>query len=109
MTLLTKQWWSRWVAEYLPTLQTRSKWRSENPGTWAIGDLVLVAEDNLTPMHWPLARITALHTGNDGHIRAVRVQIATRRVYKTNCENSPPSVQRLIKLFQFRHNYQKLL
>ena len=74
MTLLTKQWWSRWVTEYLPTLQTRSKWRSENPGTWAIGDLVLVAEDNLTPMHWPLARITALYTGNDGHIRTVKVK-----------------------------------
>ena len=74
MTKLTAQWWSRWVAEYLPTLQTRSKWRSETPGIWQIGDLVLVAEDNLPPMHWPLARITALHTGNDGHIRAVRIK-----------------------------------
>ena len=73
MSKLTAHWWSRWVSEYLPTLQPRAKWRSENPGEWKKGDLVLVAEDNLPPLQWPLARITATFTGNDGHIRAIRV------------------------------------
>ena len=53
MARLTAHWWSRWIAEYLPTLQKRAKWQSENPGKWAVGDLVLVAEDNLPPL--PLA------------------------------------------------------
>ena len=77
MSKLTAHWWSRWIAEYLPTLQTRTKWRGENPGNWEIGELVLIAEDNMPPMYWPLARLTAVHTGNDGHIRAVRVRSPT--------------------------------
>ena len=74
MSKLTAHWWARWISEYLPTLQPRAKWRDENPGIWKKGDLVMVAEDNLPPLHWPLARITALYTGNDGHVRAARVK-----------------------------------
>ena len=74
MSKLTAHWWARWISEYLPTLQPRAKWREENPCTWKKGDLVMVAEDNLPPLQWPLARITSLYTGNDGHVRAARVK-----------------------------------
>ncbi|KAH0819140.1 hypothetical protein GEV33_003651 [Tenebrio molitor] len=47
------------------TSNAKSKWR--NPDTTpAVGSLVLIADDDLPPLRWNLARITELHFGNDG-------------------------------------------
>lgn len=70
---MTQDFWKRWRVEYLNTLQSRSKWTkpSSNP---KIGDLVLLKDQNLPVLQWPLARIIKTHPGTDGVIRVVTVK-----------------------------------
>ena len=39
-----------------------------------IGDLVLLAEDNQTPLQWKPGRIQKTYPGNDGNVRKVKVK-----------------------------------
>lgn len=48
---LYRSFWNRWYKEYLPTLQQRHKWTQQKENL-NVGDLVLVAENNLPPSHW---------------------------------------------------------
>jgi hypothetical protein len=59
-------------ADYLNSLQQRSKWRSQQPDLQP-GMLVLLSEGNLPPMSWRLAIISATFPGLDGHVRVVTV------------------------------------
>ncbi|XP_033222820.1 uncharacterized protein LOC117176676 [Belonocnema kinseyi] len=72
-----QDFWKRWSTEYLNELNVRQKWRSDikNP---KIGMLVLLKEDNMPCMQWPLARIHELHPGNDGIVRTVTLKSANR-------------------------------
>jgi hypothetical protein len=63
----------RWSADYLNSLQQRSKWRSQQPDLQP-RMLVLLREENLAPMYWGLATINETFPGSDGHIRAVTVK-----------------------------------
>jgi len=65
---LQQIFWSRWKEEYLTLLQQRSKWRTPRPGR-VVDDLVLVKDENLPPMKWPLARMIELLFGGDGVAR----------------------------------------
>jgi len=67
--------WKRFSAEYLTTLQHRSKWTADRSNL-KIGDLVLVHQDT-QPLQWPLARITAVHPGKDGVVRVVDIKTST--------------------------------
>lgn len=64
MQYIANQFWSRWVKEYLPVLQIRSKWLASKANLKA-GDLVMVM-DLVTPIHsWPLARVREVFKGKD--------------------------------------------
>jgi len=74
-----QQFWKAWSREYLLTLQQRNKWRSvkaEMKVDDLVDDLVLVKEDGLPPTAWSVGRITEVHPGPDGHVRAVTVRTA---------------------------------
>ena len=85
LTTLAKRWqlitdlgntfWKRWHLEYLNTLQTRGKWTSDQPN-FEKGDIVLIQEDNIVPMQWPIARILNVFNGSDG-IHRVRTAKGT--------------------------------
>ncbi|EFN89905.1 hypothetical protein EAI_00958, partial [Harpegnathos saltator] len=57
--------WRRWSQEYLTSLVKRSKWCRTTPGL-RVGQLCLVRSEITSPCKWPLARITAVHPGDDG-------------------------------------------
>ncbi|XP_063913270.1 uncharacterized protein LOC135129931 [Zophobas morio] len=78
---LRQHFWQRWSREYLHTLQQRCKWNRLPARQPAPGDLVILKEDNTPPLQWPLARITALHPGQDGQCRVLSVK-TVRGVYK---------------------------
>jgi hypothetical protein len=65
---LRQHFWSRWSKEYLHQLQQRTKWTStiDHPQE---NTLVVLREDNVAPLQWPLGRIHAVHPGPDGVIR----------------------------------------
>ncbi|KOB51881.1 Transposon BEL-like protein [Operophtera brumata] len=49
-------------------LQNLTKWRKDrNP--LQDGDLVILKEDNLMPLHWKMARVSKLYKGRDGICR----------------------------------------
>lgn len=65
--------WKRWSNEYLQQLQVRSKWQQTKENL-AVGDLVLVKDENLPPGRWALGRVVELHPGTDGNVRVVTLK-----------------------------------
>lgn len=66
---------SRWHKEYLNKMINRSKWNKDNSNINK-GDIVVLKEDNIPPMHWALGRIIDTHPGTDGIVQAVTVKTA---------------------------------
>ena len=65
--------WKSWHRDHLLTLQIHKEWLSNGLPIFAVGDLVLIAEDNQRPLQWKLARITELYPGIDSVNRVVKV------------------------------------
>jgi len=59
-----QRFWQRWSPDYLQSLQQRQQWQRTSPNLQP-GNLVLLKEDNTTPLHWPIAVITETHPGKD--------------------------------------------
>lgn len=74
-----QRYWQRWSKQYLTQLQVTTRNLPTNP--MQVGSIVVLREDNLPPLCWPLARIISLHPGSDGIVRVVTVKTATG-VYK---------------------------
>lgn len=65
--------WTRWSFDYLQELQRRPKHNRQHKEL-KVGDMVILREDNLTPLQWRLGRIVQTHTGSDGVTRVVSVK-----------------------------------
>ena len=78
--------WKRWLKEYLPTLQERAKWMKPRRSL-EIGDLVLIADENVHRGKWPLGKVVDVFRGKDGYVRSAKVQtsltVLTRPVTKS--------------------------
>ena len=70
---LKSSFWKSWHRDYLATLQIRKRWLTSGP-EFAKGDLVLIAEDNQPPLHWKMARVIDLYSGNDEINRVAKVR-----------------------------------
>lgn len=71
-----QEFWKRWRLEYLSQLQGRTKrWRPAVP--IAVGQLVVIREENVPPIRWKMGRILQVHPGNDGVVRVVTLKTAT--------------------------------
>jgi hypothetical protein len=73
---LRQQFWCRWIREYIPQLQLRPKGQRITNDNVQPGDMVLIKEDNVVPLHWPLGRVVQVHPGHDGVVRVVSVKTA---------------------------------
>ncbi|XP_055591256.1 uncharacterized protein LOC129743296 [Uranotaenia lowii] len=68
-----QHFWMRWRREYLSQLQGRIKrWKLAVP--IKVGQLVVVRDENLPPLRWKMARIIAVHPGEDGVVRVVSLK-----------------------------------
>ena len=63
-----QQFRHRWSSDYLQSLQQRQRWQKTSPNLQP-GDLVLLKEDNSTPLNWPTAVIAETHPGKDNIVR----------------------------------------
>ncbi|XP_055714786.1 uncharacterized protein LOC129808906 [Phlebotomus papatasi] len=71
---LTQDFAIRWKRDYLHSLQTRSKWDSENENL-KVSDIVLIKDDLLPSTHWSLGRIERVFPQqNDEKVRVVEVR-----------------------------------
>ena len=69
--------WSRWLQEYVPSLNKRVKWHIHSDFTLKTGDLVWVA------------RIVKLNYGQDGCARSTLVKTETREVTRPTVKLAP--------------------
>lgn len=77
---LTQHFWKVWSQDYLHTLIQRTKW-SKHEENLKVGDLVIIADNDLAPTHWKKGRIQQVHPGADNVVRVVTVKTASG-VYK---------------------------
>ena len=81
--------WSRWLREYVPSLNKRVKWHTHSDFTLKTGDLVWVIEPDSPRGYYPLARIVKLNYGQDGCARSALVRTATREVTRPTVKLAP--------------------
>ncbi|XP_058816793.1 uncharacterized protein LOC131680088 [Topomyia yanbarensis] len=70
--LLADSFWKRWIAEYIPTLNQRSKWYTEAEPV-ECGDLVYIAE-GANRKCWVRGLVMEVFKGSDGRIRQAMVK-----------------------------------
>lgn len=68
-----QDFWRRWAVEYVAGLQSRVKWKKEQPNL-QVEDLVILRDENLSPLKWKLGRVTELCPGNDNAVRVVTIR-----------------------------------
>ncbi|XP_018369747.1 PREDICTED: uncharacterized protein LOC108765490 [Trachymyrmex cornetzi] len=89
LTRLVQGFCKRWSREYVTQLQARHKWKEVrlNPNLKA-GALVLIRDDNASPLQWKLGRIIQMFEGSDGLIRTVEFKTplgVTQRAVQKIC------------------------
>lgn len=74
-----QEFWKRWHQGYLSSLQHREKWNAltSNP---AVGDFVIIRNENRSPLQWKMGRIEETHPGTDGVVRVATVRTKTGRL-----------------------------
>ena len=70
------KFWQRWMKEYLPTLNQRTKWH-RGRGDLKIGDLVIIGDHKLPRNEWTRGRVKEVFPGSDGRVRVAEVTTAT--------------------------------
>ena len=73
---LADVFWTRWIKDYLPTLQSRNKWLKPETNL-SPGDLVLIRHEHTPRGQWPLGLIQRVFPGSDGLVRSVQVRTAS--------------------------------
>jgi hypothetical protein len=70
---LVELFWERWRKEYLPTLVKREKWHQTREPV-AMGDVVIMMDDQQPRNSWPLGIVSAVFPAKDGQVRVVEVK-----------------------------------
>ncbi|XP_026331507.1 uncharacterized protein LOC113238871 [Hyposmocoma kahamanoa] len=73
---IRQHFWKRWSTEYVCELQQRYKWRARHRDL-QLGELVLIKNESLQPLHWRMGRVSKMYPGPDGIPRVA--DIATSR------------------------------
>ena len=73
--------WSRWIREYVPTLQQRHKWLLSKRNL-AVNDLVLVVDNTVLRSRWLLGRVTRVFPGEDLCVRTAEVKTKNSRLVR---------------------------
>lgn len=73
---MVHSYWKRWRLEYLNGLQVRQKWLTDKNNA-QIGTIVLIHQDDVAPLRWPIGVIQEVYPGRDGRVRVAMVKTAT--------------------------------
>ncbi|XP_068675580.1 uncharacterized protein [Montipora foliosa] len=65
--------WSRWLREYVPTLQHRHKWLLKKRNL-AFNDLILIVDNSVPRCLWMLGRVTRVFPGQDAFVLTAEVK-----------------------------------
>ena len=87
--------WDRWLRDYVPSLNRRTKWCAQSDRDLKNGDLVWIVEPTSPRGHYPLARVVKLNYGHDSVARSAELKTATRNLVRLIVKLAPvlpPSV-----------------
>lgn len=73
---MVNSYWRRWRLEYLNNLQVRQKWLTDTDNAKP-GTIVLIHQDDVAPLRWPIGVIQEVYPGRDGRVRVALVKTAT--------------------------------
>jgi hypothetical protein len=68
-----EEFWDRWVKEVFPSLLKQQKWFKYKRDT-RVGDIVLRKDETADGQTYKYARVTKVHIGSDGKVRAADVE-----------------------------------
>lgn len=69
------RFWRKWMSAYRPELIKRQKWQDNRSYyEYAVGDLVMVIDENLHRGCWPKGVIEKVNHGPDGKVRTVKIR-----------------------------------
>ncbi len=72
--VLADNFWSRFIRNYLPGLQTRQKWQSSPPDITE-KMVVMIVDPQMPRALWPVGHVIKTHHSSDGHVRSADVDI----------------------------------
>jgi hypothetical protein len=78
LKITLEHFWKRWQSEYLTQLREHHKPGKKHGLEVQVGDVVLIEEDNVKRLNWPIAVIESLLRGNDGNVRAATVRMLNK-------------------------------
>ena len=81
--------WNRWLKEYVPTLNRRSKWCTQSNKQLKTGDLVWIVEPTNPRSYYPLARVIKLHFGSDAVARSAEVKTTSGNLVRPVVKLAP--------------------
>ena len=81
--------WNRWLKEYVPTLNRRSKWSTQSNRQLKTGDLVWIVEPTNPRGYYPLARVIKLHFGSDAVARSAEVKTTSGNLVRPVVKLAP--------------------
>ena len=70
---IANRFYERFLSEYIPQLQIRSKWTSEKENL-KIDDLVLIMEDDSPRGQWPMGIVSEIEHSADGRVRSATIR-----------------------------------
>ncbi|KAL3973453.1 solute carrier family 15, member 5 [Sarotherodon galilaeus] len=75
--VLADHFWSRFIRQYILSLQTRQKWQT-TAADLAEDSVVMIADPQLPRALWPVGRVIKTHPSPDGRIRSADVKVKER-------------------------------
>ena len=77
---MVNHFWKRWSVEYITSLNKYSKWTDQKDDI-SIEDIVILCDEVLFPIYWPLARVINVHPEKDNLIQVVTLK-TSKGIYK---------------------------
>ena len=75
MQCISNEFWSRWRIEVLATLRCQQKWNIIR--NCKVGDIVLLKKEAAERNIWPMAKIVAINTDENGFVRSAKLMRGT--------------------------------
>ncbi|KAK0153919.1 hypothetical protein N1851_003995 [Merluccius polli] len=72
--ILADRFWVSFIKDYLPSLQSRSKWKMDGPSI-SPSAVVMVIDPQLPRSSWPIGTVTKVLPSSDGRIRVAEIAI----------------------------------
>lgn len=99
---LVNQFWVKWKADFLQSLQTRQKW-ARTRRNMKEDDVVIIKDEDQSRNQWRLARVVQAYASDDGLVRKVKLLVADSSLDKHGKRSKPPAyldrpVQKLVLL-----------